>query len=172
MNSIKLLIGTVAIVSCIGGANAAEVVFERPLDKSDGQVSADFAVNRDLGRVWIEVRIQPTDSIGDVVIEPRVGGRWYERGEDGSQCEWGKVLAWEPPRRVLLAWQISAAWKYDAALVTEVEVNFVPDGSRTRVELEHRHLERMGTAAEAVRQSIDSPGGWSGLLEAFAKTVG
>ena len=72
---------------------------------------------------------------------------------------------------MLLAWQINGEWKYDAALVTEVEVNFIPEGSGTRVELEHRHLERMGAAAEGVRQAIDSPGGWSGLLAAFAQAM-
>ena len=105
------------------------------------------------------------------VIEPRVGGRWYELGEDGSHCEWGKVLAWEPPRRVLLAWQINGEWKYDAALVTELEVRFFSKGSGTLVELEHRHLERMGASAEVARSAIDSPGGWSGLLNAFAQSL-
>ncbi len=131
-----------------------------------------FAVfTANMGRWWLRTHTINAAPMADVVIEPRVGGRWYERGEDGSQCEWGKVLAWEPPHRVLLAWQINGEWKYDAALVTEVEVNFIPDGSGTRVELEHRHLERMGAAAEAARQAVDSPGGWSGLLQAFSQAV-
>ena len=107
-----------------------------------------------------------------VAIEPRAGDRWYETGEDGSECPWGHVLAWEPPGRVLLAWQIDARWKYDPELVTELEVRFTPDGAdATRVDLEHRHLERFGDAAETVRGSLDSPGGWPGLLDLYAKAA-
>ena len=124
-----------------------------------------------MGRWWMRTHSINSSPLQDVIIEPRVGGRWYERGEDGSMCEWGKVLAWEPPRRVLLGWQINGEWRYDASLTTEVEVNFIPDGGGTRVELEHRHLERMGGSAEAARQAIDSPGGWSGLLAAFAQAA-
>ena len=62
------------------------------------------------------------------VVEPRAGGRWYEVGEDGSECEWGKVLVWDPPARVVFAWQLTGEWKYDSAFVTEVEVRFIPEG--------------------------------------------
>jgi uncharacterized protein YndB with AHSA1/START domain len=80
-----------------------------------------------------------------VVIEPRVGGRWYERGDDGSTCDWGRVLSWEPHSRLVLSWEISADWQYDPKLKTEVEVRFIPEGKDgTRVELEHRHLDRYG----------------------------
>ncbi|HEX7968350.1 MAG TPA: SRPBCC family protein [Stellaceae bacterium] len=106
----------------------------------------------------------------EVVIEPRAGGRWFERGEDGSECDWGKVLAWEPPGRLLLTWQLNGRFQYDPGLVTEVEVTFIPDGAdATRVELEHRHLERAGDTAEAMRAAIDAPDGWAGLLERFAQ---
>ena len=108
----------------------------------------------------------------DVVLEPRVGGRWYEVGEDGAVCEWGKVLAWEPPRRFVLAWQLNHDWQYDPDFVTELEVRFVADGDATRVDLEHRNLERYGDHVVAVRRSLDSPGGWTGALEAFAAVVG
>jgi uncharacterized protein YndB with AHSA1/START domain len=108
----------------------------------------------------------------DVVLEPKVGGRWFEIGEDGSQCNWGKVLAWEPPTRVLLAWQINANWKYDPDLITEVEVTFTPvEGGATRVDLEHRNLERFGDKVEAVRNSIDSEGGWTGILKVYAESA-
>jgi uncharacterized protein YndB with AHSA1/START domain len=107
------------------------------------------------------------------VLEPRAGGRWYELGEDGSTCDWGRVLAWEPPRRLVLAWQISAAWKFDPALVTEVEVTFVAEGqSRTRVTLEHRNLDRFGPASEAMRKSFSSEGGWGLTLGRFATAAG
>lgn len=116
--------------------------------------------------------ISPTRSpIKEVIIEPRSGGRWYERDEDGSECQWGKVLAWEPPRRLVLAWQITAQWQFGAAFLTEVEVRFIPEGSGTLVELEHRLLERYGEAEADVRGQFDSPAGWGGLLERFRQSV-
>jgi uncharacterized protein YndB with AHSA1/START domain len=105
------------------------------------------------------------------VIEPRSGGRWYEVDVDGSECEIGKVAAWDPPTRLVLIWQLTAEFKYDANLVTEVEVQFTPEGSGTRVDLEHRNLERLGDTADALRASIDSPGGWGGLLELYAQAT-
>ena len=107
-----------------------------------------------------------------VVMEPRSGGRWYEIGQDGSQCNWGKVLAWEPPSRLLLAWQISGDWKYDPDLVTEVEVKFTSlGGGETRVELEHRNIERFGDKAETMRSAIDSEGGWSAIVKLYAEAA-
>ena len=106
-----------------------------------------------------------------VVIEPRVGGRWYEVGDDGTVCEWGKVLEWEPPRRFVLAWQLNHEWQYDPDFVTELEVRFVAEGDATRVDLEHRNLERYGERVAEVRRSLDAPGGWTGALEAFAAAV-
>jgi uncharacterized protein YndB with AHSA1/START domain len=107
----------------------------------------------------------------DSVIEPRVGGRWYERGDDGSTCDWGRVLAWSPPARIVLSWEISADWQYDPNLKTEVEVRFVDEKGGTRVELEHRHLDRYGTRRDEMREIFDSEGGWSGLLASFARTA-
>jgi uncharacterized protein YndB with AHSA1/START domain len=105
----------------------------------------------------------------DAVIEPRVGGRWYERGEDGSTCDWGRVLAWEPPSRLVLSWDISADWQHEPNLKTEVEVRFIAEGKDgTRVELEHRHLDRYGPRRDEMRQTFDSEMGWKGLLDAFA----
>ena len=89
------------------------------------------------------------------------------RGIDGSECDWGRVLAWEPPSRVVLGWEITADWRHDAALQTEVEVRFLRDGTGTRVELEHRRLERYGDKALEMRGIFDSESGWSGLLESF-----
>jgi uncharacterized protein YndB with AHSA1/START domain len=108
----------------------------------------------------------------DAVIEPGVGGRWYERGDDGSTCDWGRVLSWEPHTRVVLSWEISADWKHDPNLKTEVEVRFIADGKNgTRVELEHRRLDLYGTRRDEMRSIFDSEGGWSGLLESFARTA-
>lgn len=100
------------------------------------------------------------------VMEPKVGGRWYEVGVDGSECDWGKVLAWEPPRRVLLAWSISAEWKYDPTLITELEITFTAEGpKRTHLVLEHRGLEAYGAAAEQMRGMLDP--GWARQLDLF-----
>jgi hypothetical protein len=105
----------------------------------------------------------------DVIVEPHEGGRWMERDAEGTECQWGRVLAWEPPGRVLLAWQLDASWTYDPDLVTELEIRFVAEGpDSTRVELEHRNLDRLGDAAPSVRDSLDSPDGWNGLLAGFA----
>lgn len=109
----------------------------------------------------------------DVVVEARAGGRWYERDADGAECTWGRVLAWQPPVRLVLVWQISADWTYDPDLVTEVEVRFTrvsgPDAAvTTRVDVEHRGLEAYGERAADMRASLGSPGGWGGLLDDFA----
>jgi len=111
-------------------------------------------------------------TLKDTVIEPFEKGRWYQVGEDGSTCENGFVLAWEPPHRLVLAWQINGNWQFDPDLVTEVEVKFIAEGERkTRVELEHRHLERMGATAEAGRAAVDSPNGWGAILELFRQAA-
>jgi len=120
-----------------------------------------------IGNWWPRAFTIGASPLKDVILEERGNGRWYERGEDGSECEWGKVLVWEPPTRVVLAWQISGEWKYVPDLITELEVRFTAIGAReTRVDFEHRKLEALGDAAEAVRAQLES--GWPGLLEAFA----
>ena len=125
-----------------------------------------------IGRWWPRSHCIASSPQKDVVMEPRAGGRWYEIGEDGSECNWGKVLVFDPPRRLLLAWQISGEWKYDPELVTEVEVKFTPlSASETRVELEHRNLERFGDKADDVRSRIDSPNGWGALLGTYAEVA-
>jgi uncharacterized protein YndB with AHSA1/START domain len=106
------------------------------------------------------------------IIETREGGRCYSIQTDGSECDWGRVLVWEPPRRFVMAWQITGAhWQYEPDITksSEVEVRFTPveDGS-TRVDLEHRHFNRYGPDADAMRQAVSAPNGWSGLLQLFA----
>jgi uncharacterized protein YndB with AHSA1/START domain len=105
----------------------------------------------------------------DAVIEPRVGGRWYERGDDGTTCDWGSVLAWEPPSRLVLSWDIDANFQYDPTLKTEIEVCFIADGDGTRVELTHRRLDRYGARREEMRRIFDTEGDWGRLLAAFAR---
>jgi len=102
------------------------------------------------------------------ILEPRAGGRWFERAGDGSECDWGRVLAWEPPSRVVLAWQLDAEFQYNPKFETEVEIRFVTEGAaRTRVELEHKHLERFGAAEAAMIKSFESKDGWQLGLDAF-----
>jgi uncharacterized protein YciI len=102
-----------------------------------------------------------------VLVEPKIGGRWYSIHEDGTEVQTGKVLAWEPPGRVLFAWQITAEWKYDPSFSTEVEVKFVAEGpKRTRIDFEHRQIERYGVAADEIFKMM-SPG-WGKHLDHYA----
>ena len=104
------------------------------------------------------------------VMEEKSGGRWYGVDVNGAEDEWGEVLAWEPPARVLLAWRIGADWKYDANLLTEVEARFTDLGDgRTQVDFEHRLLENVGEQAQALREQLN--GGWVGILDSFAAVV-
>lgn len=106
--------------------------------------------------------------LAKAIIEPRVGGRWFELCVDGSECEWGEVLAWEPPSRLLLAWRLNAQWEYDPHLLTEVDVRFTRvDEGQTRVDFEHRGFERMGAGGEEARAGVDGPAGWSAILASF-----
>jgi uncharacterized protein YndB with AHSA1/START domain len=123
-------------------------------------------------RWWPRTHSIGASPLNTAVLEPQAEGRWYGVGEDGSEDEWGEVLVWAPPSRLVLAWRIGADWKYDPDLLTEVEVTFTETGANsTQVQLEHRHLERMGAAAQTARASFDSPGGWGGLLALYAQAV-
>lgn len=108
----------------------------------------------------------------DAVIEPHVGGRWYERGDDGSTCDWGRVLTWQPHTLLVLSWDINADWRFDPTLNTELEVRFIPEGTdRTRVELEHRRLDRYGARRDEMRAIFDTEGDWGRLLAMFARAA-
>src|SRR5262249_57741620 len=101
-----------------------------------------------------------------------VGGRWYERGDDGSTCDWGRVLSWEPPSRLVLSWDISADWQPDPELKTEIEIRFIADGKdRTRVELEHRRLDRFGARRDEMRRIFHTGGEWGRRLASGARTA-
>lgn len=114
-----------------------------------------------------------------IFVEPRVGGRWYERNAEGVQCLWGTVLAWDPPSRVRFSWHLgpghdSPEWKFDPdmAKASEVEMRFSAAGQgATLVELEHSKLERHGEGYELLRAQLDGPGAWSGILELFANVI-
>lgn len=152
------------------------VIKPAPVRKSvtvDAPIARAFDVfTAGLGRWWPRSHSIGKSPIASAVIEPRAGGRWYEVGEDGSECDWGEVLAWDPPTRLLLAWRIGVDWQFDPKLLTEVDVRFtaISDGE-TRVALEHRLLENMGEAAAKAREVFDSEGGWTGLLAAYRSSV-
>lgn len=120
-----------------------------------------------MGRWWKPGMTIGTQPHADIVIEPAPGGRWFERDADGAETEWGKVIAWDPPERLLLAWQLDATFSYDPDFETEVEVRFEDLGNgATRVTLEHRNLERFGPTAQKVAESLGS--GWPGLMQLYA----
>jgi uncharacterized protein YndB with AHSA1/START domain len=108
--------------------------------------------------------------IAETIFEPYVGGRIYDVGADGSRCEWARVLVYEPPSRLVFSWDIGPTWQLesDLAKTSEVEVRFVAESAdRTRVELEHRHLERHGTDWRAVAEGVDGDAGWPLYLRRF-----
>jgi uncharacterized protein YndB with AHSA1/START domain len=112
--------------------------------------------------------------IAETVFEPRVGGNIYDRGVDGSECRWARVLAYEPPNRVVFSWDIRPDWQIETepAKTSEVEVSFIAEGpERTRVELEHRNLDRHGDGWEGVREGVHGDQGWPLYLDRFAAQV-
>ena len=107
-----------------------------------------------------------------MIVEPRTGGRWYSVCKDGSEVDVGRVVAWEPPSRLVLTWQITAQWQYDPAFSTEIEVGFIAETPRrTRVELEHKQIERYGADSEVVRKTFESDDAWLASLQAFARAT-
>jgi uncharacterized protein YndB with AHSA1/START domain len=103
------------------------------------------------------------------MLDAREGGRWYERADDGSTCDWGYVRALDRPERLLLAWHLTPDWKFDPdpANATEVEVTFIAEDGGTRVTLEHRGFDVHGDAGAGMRESVASDGGWPSLLEMY-----
>jgi hypothetical protein len=114
-----------------------------------------------------------------VVLEPQVGGRWFERGVDGVECDWGQVLAWDPPAHVAMSWQINSLdggeqWEYDPdpARASRIDVRFTALGpSTTRVELEHSELERHGDYWEIISNGVAGPNGWDLALSLYAQSI-
>jgi uncharacterized protein YndB with AHSA1/START domain len=145
-----------------------EVVVEAPVERAFKVFTEDFD------------RIKPREhnllgvDIEETVFERRAGGRIYDRGVDGSECQWARVLVFEPPDRVVFAWDISPQWQVesDPAKASEVEVSFIAETpERTRVVLEHRNLDRHGEGWEGMREGVGGEGGWPLYLERFAELV-
>jgi len=111
--------------------------------------------------------------VAEVILEPGVGGRWFERGVDGTECDWGRVLLWEPPHRLTFTWQINGTWQFDPdpEHASEIDVRFTANGPHdTTVTVEHHHFERLDGGG-TINDAIQGGGGWTLLLDSFAKTV-
>jgi uncharacterized protein YndB with AHSA1/START domain len=141
------------------------LVVEAPLERA-------FSVfTDDIGSWWPPEHHVIEAPLDRMVFDPRAGGYVYDVGTDGSECRWANVLVYEPPHRVVFTWNVSTQWRLetDVARASEVEVRFVEESAgRTRVELEHRHLDRHGDGWEGMRDAVDSSGGWSNGLRHFA----
>lgn len=144
----------------------ASIVVDAPIERAFAVFTEDFG------------RFKPPEhnllgvEIAETVFEPRAGGHLYDRGVDGSECRWARVLVYEPPTRVVFSWDISPHWQIETDLekTSEVEVRFVAEApERTRVELEHRNLERHGTGWEGVRDGVAFEGGWPLYLQRYAE---
>jgi uncharacterized protein YndB with AHSA1/START domain len=142
-----------------------EIVVEAPIERAFRVFTEEFD------------RIKPRDhnmleaEIAESIFEPRAGGRVYDRGADGSECQWGRVLAYEPPDRLVFSWDISPQWRIetDPARTSEVELRFIAEApERTRVELEHRNLDRHGSGWEELGESVVGENGWPLYLRRFA----
>jgi len=145
-----------------------QIVVNAPLERAFAVFTEDFD------------RIKPREhnllgaDIAETVIEPRAGGRIYDRGVDGSECHWARVLAVDPPHRLVFSWDISPQWRIeeDPARTSEVEVRFIAETpERTRVELEHRHLDRHGAGWESERDGVAADEGWPLYLRRYAALV-
>jgi uncharacterized protein YndB with AHSA1/START domain len=144
------------------------IVVDAPIERAFQVFTADFGSFKPREHNLLAV------DIAETVFEPRVGGNIYDRGVDGSECRWARVLAFEPPNRVVFSWDIGPDWQLVADLdrTSEVEVRFSADApDRTRVELEHRNLDRHGDGWEGIREGVGSDQGWPLYLERFASLI-
>ena len=149
------------------GATAVRhsIVVEAPLERAFKVFTQDFGRFKPPEHNMLGVEIAET------VFEARVGGYLYDRGVDGSECRWARILAYEPPTRLVISWDISPHWQIESDLdrTSEVEVRFTAEApGRTRVELEHRNLDRHGDGWEGMRDGIDGDQGWPLYLRRFA----
>ena len=142
-----------------------EVVVEAPIERAFSVFINDFGAFKPREHNMLSV------DIAETIFEPRVGGHLYDRGVDGSECRWARILAYEPPNRVVFSWDISPQWQLETDLekTSEVEVRFTAETpGRTRVALEHRNLDRHLEGWQAVREGVDSEGGWPLYLQRYA----
>jgi uncharacterized protein YndB with AHSA1/START domain len=138
----------------------------------DAPIERAFAVfTEDIGSWWPAGHHILEAQLAEMVFEPRVGGHVYDRGVDGSECRWARVLVYKPPTRVMISWDINLQWQLetDPKRTSEVDVSFTAESpDRTRVDLEHRNLDRHGDGWPTLRDAVGSPDGWAVGLDAFA----
>jgi hypothetical protein len=153
---------------------ATEPIADRPVRKSiTVKANADRAFRvftEGIDAWWPRGHHIGKSPMKKAIIEGRAGGRCFSQQIDGTDCDWGQILVWEPPHRFVMAWQVTPAWGYepDVAKSSEVEVRFTAEADGvTRVDLEHRHFARHGAGWDAMRTAVDDPNGWTGLLELF-----
>jgi uncharacterized protein YndB with AHSA1/START domain len=128
----------------------------------------------DIGSWWPADHHVLEAELAEMVFEPRVGGAVIDRGVDGSECRWARVLVYDPPRRLVISWDIALNWQIesDPEKTSEVEVRFIPQGTeRTLVELEHRGIDRHGEGWEKMHEAVGSPNGWDAGMRAFAERL-
>jgi len=145
-----------------------DVVVEAPLERAFRVFSEQFDKIKPRDHNLLDV------DIAESVFEPRAGGRVYDRGVDGSECQWARVVAYEPPERIVFTWDISPRWQIEADLskASEVEIRFIAESSeRTRVELEHRHLDRHGEGWQGLGEGVAGDQGWPLYLRRFTEEV-
>jgi uncharacterized protein YndB with AHSA1/START domain len=145
-----------------------QIVVEAPIERAFSVFTEDFGSFKPPEHNLLAVEIAET------VFEPRVGGQLYDRGVDGSECRWARVLAYEPPDLVVISWDISPQWQIETVLskTSEVEVRFIAETpERTRVELEHRNLDRHGEGWEPERDAVGGEAGWPLYLQRFADVL-
>jgi uncharacterized protein YndB with AHSA1/START domain len=141
----------------------------------DAPIDRAFTVfTRDIGSWWPPDHHILESELAEMVFEPYVGGNIYDRGVDGSECRWARVLTYDPPNAVVFSWDINLAWQVesDPSKASEVAVTFSAEApGRTRIDLEHRHLDRHGDGWEAMRAAVGSQGGWSATAERLAERL-
>jgi uncharacterized protein YndB with AHSA1/START domain len=141
----------------------------------DAPIERAFSLFTDgIGTWWHPDHHLLEGELAEMVFEPRVGGHIYDRGVDGSECRWARVLAYEPPELVVFSWDINTQWQLETDLerTSEVAVRFVAEtAERTRVELEHRHLDRHGDGWEQMRAAVGSPDGWGSGLRRYQEAA-
>jgi uncharacterized protein YndB with AHSA1/START domain len=145
-----------------------DIVVNAPLDRAFAVFTERFGDFKPREHNLLSVPIAET------VFDPRVGGHIYDRGEDGSLCKWARILAFEPPSRVVFTWDIGPTWQLesDPARCSEVEIRFVAEAAdRTRVQLEHRHIERHGEGWESVAAGVEGDAGWPLYLRRYVALV-
>jgi uncharacterized protein YndB with AHSA1/START domain len=144
------------------------VVVEAPIERAFHVFTAE------IGTWWDPDHHLIDAELAEMVLEPRVGGTIYDRGVDGSECHWARILVWEPPDRFVFSWDISLQWELETDLerTSEVEVSFTAQGAdRTLVELEHRNLDRHGDGWESMRDAVGSDNGWNSGLALYTARV-